>query len=306
VTTLDLPLVLPWLAFAASWALLGAVAVLVHRLVRRPLARLAAPQRSVLLLALALLPSIGAAFVALLGFAPQIGGLAVGTHCHAGSGCGPHVPMLQASVIEAVILGALLIWISAGIVWRLARRLRRSLALADTLDAFAARNEHNDYAVVDSREPFAYCLGLWRPRLVVSRGLLTQLPAAERSAVLAHERAHAARRDNLRQWLAAVSLWPLPQRWRRALMTDLTAANEQSCDAVAVEVAGPAVVAAAVSSLTASGPTTNDRLAALTARATDWPPTATLAVIVVVYTACTLPTLDAVHFGLELVVRWLG
>lgn len=46
--------------------------------------------------------------------------------------------------------------------------------------------------------PRAFCLGLLRPRVVVSTGSLYLLEPAARRAVVAHERAHARRRDGLR------------------------------------------------------------------------------------------------------------
>lgn len=46
--------------------------------------------------------------------------------------------------------------------------------------------------------PRAFCLGLLRPRVVVTTGSLHLLEPAARRAVIAHERAHARRRDGLR------------------------------------------------------------------------------------------------------------
>jgi Zn-dependent protease with chaperone function len=46
--------------------------------------------------------------------------------------------------------------------------------------------------------PFALTVGLWRPRIMVSTGLLSTLSAAELAAVLVHERCHLRRRDPLR------------------------------------------------------------------------------------------------------------
>jgi Zn-dependent protease with chaperone function len=44
--------------------------------------------------------------------------------------------------------------------------------------------------VVSAPAPVAYTAGLLRPLIVVSTGFLSDIPAAERAAVLAHERAH--------------------------------------------------------------------------------------------------------------------
>jgi Zn-dependent protease with chaperone function len=306
MTSLDVPFALPWLAFAVTWFALGPVAVLLHRVLRHPLAAIEAPQRAVLLLALALLPIVGAAIVAVLGFAPQIGGLAVNAHCHATTGCGPHVPTLHASLVEAGFVGALLLLATSSVIWRCGDRLRRSLALADTLNAFATPAGREDFAVVESGEVFAYCVGLLRPRLVVSRGLLARLSAPQRDAVLAHERAHAARFDNLRQWLATVSLRALPRMLRSSLLRELAQAGEQSCDLAAVAAVGSANIAAALHTLGVQRERTAERLASLTAPSVTLPPTGVLALIVMGYTVCVLPSLDIAHYGLEVLLRWLG
>ena len=44
--------------------------------------------------------------------------------------------------------------------------------------------------IVDDEAPHAYSIGGRRPRIVISRGLLQELSAAERRAVLSHEAAH--------------------------------------------------------------------------------------------------------------------
>lgn len=51
--------------------------------------------------------------------------------------------------------------------------------------------------VVDHDLPVAYCLPGLRPRVVMSRGVLTSLGEDEVRAVLAHERAHVAQRHDL-------------------------------------------------------------------------------------------------------------
>jgi Zn-dependent protease with chaperone function len=51
---------------------------------------------------------------------------------------------------------------------------------------------------IDQDEPQAFCIGLLRPRIYVSRAALELLGADERAAVVAHEAHHARRRDPLR------------------------------------------------------------------------------------------------------------
>lgn len=76
------------------------------------------------------------------------------------------------------------------------RRLERDLALLGPLPG-AARAY-----VVDGAEPQAFCIGLLRPRIYLSRGALALLDDAQREAVLAHEIHHSRRRDPLRLLIA--------------------------------------------------------------------------------------------------------
>lgn len=76
------------------------------------------------------------------------------------------------------------------------RRLERELALRGPLPG-AARAY-----VVDGDAPRAFCIGLLRPRIYLSRGAIAVLDDAEREAVLAHEVHHSRRRDPLRLLIA--------------------------------------------------------------------------------------------------------
>lgn len=62
-------------------------------------------------------------------------------------------------------------------------------------------------------EPLAFCIGLLRPCVVVSTGLVEQVSSPELTAILAHERRHQQRRDPLRFLvviLLRAILYPLP------------------------------------------------------------------------------------------------
>lgn len=304
---MTVPFALPWLAFAIAWLVLGPVAVALHAVSRSVLARAPVAQRSTLLLALALLPVLGAATVAVLGFAPQIGGLAVNGHCHAGSGCGPHVPTFHAPLLGAAAVAALVVLASAALCWRFAERLRRSLALAGTLRSLAAADVRDArLATVESEVPFAYCVGLLSPRVVVSQGLLSRLTRGQSAAVLAHEQSHATRFDNLRQWLAALSVWFLPRRWCAPLLQDLASAAEQASDTAAAIAAGRANLAGALRALAVSESAAAARLARIRSDDEPWPATGVLALVVLVYTLCVLPLLDGTHYIIECLLAAVG
>jgi Zn-dependent protease with chaperone function len=71
------------------------------------------------------------------------------------------------------------------------RRFRRAIATQERSSLLGTR-------IIDSNRPQAFCAGLVHPEICLSRGALELLSAAELSAVLAHERHHASRRDPLR------------------------------------------------------------------------------------------------------------
>lgn len=341
MNVVTVPFVLPSVAFAALWTLLAVAVCALHVPMRRRFTLLDAEQRAGLLLALALLPVVCAAGAAVLAFAPAIGGFVVDAHCHADVGCSAHVPTLRTDAS----LAALLVLIAAAVFVAIGRSasngLRRSLsvaralALLDTQSGQPERrsNDAVPIEIAESRERFAYCAGLVRPRVVVSSALFDALPALEREAVLAHERAHAARRDNLRALLAGIALWPVPRALKRGLLRDLAAAAELACDRRAAnQIGGTAAVAAALAAAHAlpGAPETHGRRAPRTARsawsrADGWAvavrerlaaldaapgrhlPAAVAAMLVTaVYVAVTLTATLAAHHGTELVIAGLG
>jgi hypothetical protein len=79
---------------------------------------------------------------------------------------------------------------------RASRRLERELVVLGPVPG--AVRAH----VIDDGEPNAFCIGLLRPRIYVSRAALELLGEDERAAVLAHEAHHARRRDPLRLLVA--------------------------------------------------------------------------------------------------------
>jgi hypothetical protein len=71
------------------------------------------------------------------------------------------------------------------------RRLRRRLVDHEP-------RELDDVRVIVEERPRAFCAGLFRPHVYVSTGAIAVLDELALSAVLAHERHHARRRDPLR------------------------------------------------------------------------------------------------------------
>lgn len=96
--------------------------------------------------------------------------------------------------------------------------------------------------------PLAVTGGLLRPTVVISRWMLVHLDGRELEAVLAHELAHAARRDSLVVWLGTIlrdAFCYLPTSW--AAYRQLQQEKELACDDLAVAVTGrPLALASAL------------------------------------------------------------
>ncbi|MBN8247826.1 MAG: M56 family metallopeptidase, partial [Verrucomicrobia bacterium] len=92
-------------------------------------------------------------------------------------------------------------------------------------------------AILESRRIQSPCvLGLFRPRLVLPRGLIADLDSEELRLVFLHELAHLNRRDLVLNWLlAAVEIihWFNPVAW--LVTRQLRADREEDCDARALE-----------------------------------------------------------------------
>lgn len=130
--------------------------------------------------------------------------------------------LIQALAAMALLLvsGSLVRW--AAMAWRTRRTVAQWMRSARPL---TLEGVGIPASVIDSAFPVVAVVGAFRPRLIVARSVLDACPAPELDAVLAHERHHVARRDNLRRAvLAAVpdllSWFPLSTRiadgWREA------------------------------------------------------------------------------------------
>jgi len=101
--------------------------------------------------------------------------------------------------------------------------------------------------VVPSRRPLAFCLGLVRPAVVVSDGLIERLSEAELRSVIAHEHHHARRRDPLRRALVKAfcdGFWFVPAL--RSTARAQAVVSELAADAVAMRSVGAQPLASAL------------------------------------------------------------
>jgi beta-lactamase regulating signal transducer with metallopeptidase domain len=124
-------------------------------------------------------------------------------------------------------------------VWRARRWASGLLARACADAALGVR-------ILPTEQPLCALLGVVRPSIVLSRGLMSSVDPGELRAILEHERAHADRRDTLWALMARLcSVSMLPSR-RRELLAELALAAEQSSDERAASVVGDRLAMAEV------------------------------------------------------------
>ncbi len=135
----------------------------------------------------------------------------------------------------------------------LARTLRaldtRVPSAAEPIGAAAGRVglARDRLRVVDGLPNPAFTAGFWRPNVYVAASLPDVLDAEQLSAVLAHERAHAVRRDPVRLTLLrflACTLFYIPAL--RKLADDLTDEAEIDADDASVSSGAPLALASAI------------------------------------------------------------
>lgn len=101
-----------------------------------------------------------------------------------------------------------------------------------------------DVRILDRDEAIALTVGLRRPTILLSTGLLRRVSDATLAVVLAHERAHVARMDTRYAFLERLFASIYPRSVGTALLVRIAAAREESCDAAAARVSGGSVVVA--------------------------------------------------------------
>ena len=238
------------LAFLAVGSLFAA---LVARAVARPIASFEPSARYRALVVLAALPLVSGFVLLLSASLPSILALAFPAldHClthddgHAHL-CFVHLPSLQAHV--PVVLGLTFLASYAAVRIGFATAgVTRALRVLRTLTATGSPRPDLGVTLLETRAPLCITAGLLHPSVLISRGLFELLSDDERNIVLAHEHAHARRRDALVVSLARIcSAMHLPGT-RGWIVRELEVAAEQACDEDAGRVAGDrAAVAAAI------------------------------------------------------------
>ncbi len=204
---------------------------------RRAVGNLSPSSRSLVTFCYALTAPTVVIITAFMQFTPWIEQMPVLPHCHDGV-CDQHSPLITAQSAGSVALLALAGVLSTVCLIGAIRALLLAHQRLRTLFALGRPSADQARLIVDTNHLFAWCCGLLRPRIVLSRGLVETLTEEELQVVLAHEEAHAARFDNLRNLSARWStvLWPTSARKR--IREDLADDNERACDAAVLSRVG--------------------------------------------------------------------
>lgn len=215
------------------------MALALYPRVRVALARWPVVRQVQALRAVLLLPLIVAVLAMLTLLAPAIAPMAGPAHCHDGLACTAHVPITLPGVGVALLaLSGLVLLLAAVLVLR---ALRAAWRVRMLLQGLGSRADERGFLRLQTATPLALSVGLWRPRVALSEGLLAQMSAAELAVVLAHEEAHGRRRDNL--LLLGLGMgFPLARL--SPLWTDLVQALEMRADAAARDHVGSGLVVA--------------------------------------------------------------
>lgn len=208
----------------ACWLLFGTLVTLTYRLIRPPLLNSDPDQAGNLILGWLSLPPLAALLTTTVMYSPDLTQWLVAGHCHLGN-CRQHGPQSALTVWPAA---ALLCWIGlrAGRCllsqWLCVRRLAATLAHTG--------RDMGAFVQLDSPEPAAFTLGWLTPKIYITAGMQSACSSRDIDCILAHERAHRRRHDNLRLLVARLFTAPLPRSWSAAVIADLALCCEKASD----------------------------------------------------------------------------
>src|SRR5690606_31031119 len=151
---------------------------------------------SILLLYYWVAPFLVSLFSAAFLFMPSAETLLVDSHCH--QDCQSHLPLIDSVQLSwfGILMASLVL---SSLSMRLVLNVRRSRQLRSQFNFLS--QPRGDFQAIDSPTPLVFTLGWWNPCIYMSEGLYAACSETDLSVIMAHERAHKERRDNLRMML---------------------------------------------------------------------------------------------------------
>jgi Zn-dependent protease with chaperone function len=154
--------------------------------------------------------------------------------------CDAHLCLLYGSAgLSPFVAGLAVLWTMrlGRQGWVALRALRHSRSIACTLEGVASPGGAGS-RIVPVDEPQAFVVGMLRPRMYLSQGLLGRSDPRDLESVMAHESSHIRRRDPLRRLTASLGLaFHLPGI-ASVIERRLAATLESAADADAARVLG--------------------------------------------------------------------
>ena len=205
-----------------------------YPLLRRLMLAYPAPFRTTLIVLIAAAPSLIASIVLVLYASPELSHLFIHEHCH-GNVCGAHslhMPISTQTSAGLVILSVLVLLLMGYLALR---QLSKGKRYSATLAMLSEARPNQDFRLIQTEQPAAWCVGLLKPQIYLSQGLIDQVSKQQLQTMLAHEHAHVSRRDNLRKFLVHWFTFPWPRAKAQQIRQDLLQDTENTCDLMAME-----------------------------------------------------------------------
>lgn len=158
--------------------------------------------------------------------------------------CWSHVPAQLGNAVSAFVLSLTIGWLVATTL-KGSLRVYRARRLTAQLLATSRADRRLRAHVTPLQTPLCLSVGVLRPKIVLSEGLLAQLTPRELSIVMQHETAHNLRRDTAMRLLLHATTLFMWQSARSRLLFELDVAAEQSCDEAAALATGDRLQVAA-------------------------------------------------------------
>ena len=187
---------------------------------------LVAEQRAITLLAFCFSPLIVSLLSTVLLFSPA-SELLIDIHCHIGDCDNLHTPFVSNSRWTFTLLPIALL-LSTPALYTLAKlcyQQRQQSLIWKNLSSPAS-----GYFIIDHNMPVAFTLGLFRPNIYLSKGLLSSVSKSDLAIVLEHETGHIRRYDNIIKFAASFSTILFPGKQRTHLLKAVQLAQEMCCD----------------------------------------------------------------------------
>lgn len=217
------------LTIALSWLIAGT-----YPLVSRVLANCKAESAAFFTLLYGMLAPTAATTALILLSMPALAFPFITDHCH-GSTCAPHTLHITTNTAEGIVTVAIAVTLLMGVFTFMLIQLfssRRQLRVLSHLSEAGA----TAYRVVEGPDHIAWCAGLLRPQVYLSRGLIESLTPRQVQIILAHELTHAIRKDNLRKWGIHWSTLAWPALVKAQIRQDLSNYHERICDLAAARI----------------------------------------------------------------------